>query len=328
MSSDEYNENEEYETQDESYEPDYEEEEEKPRKGSRIVLIIAVLVLVGLNIFLGINIYNQSQVLKGKKAEIAALDSQKQLLIQRVDSLRISLEEAKGTVDMKDAELNNLIAELDKYKEDLNGAESKIKSLQSLATKARQYDKYKAQAEQSIAEIEKLKEDLKTQTARADNAEIAQDTLTQKLNELNQEKEKLQNKVKKGSILGGGIKKITSLKMKPGSSKRKETTKASQVNTVEVSYTIGENPIAERGTKTVYIVIKKGDQVLGDASKIFEADGGKQMQYTLKEDVKYEGKESKRSPSLSLTEELEPGTYNVEVYMDNKLFSKDSFSLR
>lgn len=327
MSSDEYNENEEYESQEDSYEPDYEEEEEKPRKGSRIVLIIAVLVLVGLNIFLGINIYNQSQDLEVKKQEIAALDSQKTVLIQRVDSLRISLQEAKGTIDMKDAELNDLIAELDKYKEDLSGAESKIKSLKSLASKALQYDKYKAQAEQSIAEVEKLKEDLKTQTVRADNAEIAQDTLTQKLNQMNQEREKLQNKVKKGSILGGGIKSITSLKMKSGSSKRKVTTKASQVNTVEVSYSIGGNPIAERGTKTVYIVIKQGENVLGDASKIFEADG-KQMQYTLKEEVKYDGKESKRSPSLSLTDELAPGTYKVDVYIDQKLFSSDSFTLR
>lgn len=327
MSSDEYNENEEYETQDGAYEPDYEEEEEKPRKGSRIVLIIAVLVLVGLNIFLGINIYNQSQDLEVKKQEIAELDAQKKLLIDRVDSLRMSLQEAKGTIDMKDAELNDLIAELDKYKKDLSGAESKIKSLQGLATKARQYDKYKAQAEQSIAEIQKLKEDLKTQTERADNAEIAQDTLTQKLNELNQEKEKLANKIKKGSVLGGGIKSITSLKVKSGSTKRKVTTKASQVNAVEVSYTIGENPIAERGTKKVYIVIKKGDQVLGDASKVFEADG-KTMQYTMKEDVKYDGKENKRSPSLTLTEELDPGTYEVTVYLDDKKFSSDSFTLR
>ena len=95
-----------------------------------------------------------------------------------------------------------------------------------------------------------------------------------------------------------------------------------------VDYTIPANPIADRGTKTVYIIIKKGSETIGDENSTFEIDGGKQLQYTLKEDVKYDGKEAKRSPSYNLTNNLDPGSYTVEVYLDNRLFSSSSFDLR
>ncbi|MBI1185632.1 hypothetical protein GC194_15295, partial [bacterium] len=219
MSTEEYNENEEFETRDDSYEPDYEEEEEKPRKGSRIVLIIAVCALVGLNGFLGYNIYNQTEKLKVKEKELAELDSQRVLLLAKVDSLSSSLISLNKEVNTKDSSLQALISQLQSLKEELNGKDQQIKSLYVYKQKYNDYMKYKNEAEEKEKEIEGIKKALAEEKERARAAQTANDTLAQKLKDLEQDKANLVNKVNLGSRLTGSIKEVTTLSEKRGKTK-------------------------------------------------------------------------------------------------------------
>lgn len=327
MSADEYNENEEFESNDDSYEPDYEEEEEKPRKGSRIVLIIAVLILVGLNVFLGINIYNQTEELKVKENEIAALDSQKQVLILRADSLQGALQDYSKSIDIKDDSLTLLLMNIEEYKKNLQSADAEIGKLKWYRNEYVKFKRFQAEAEESRARISKLQEELESERARASNAENANDTLNQLLKNLENEKAKLEGKVELGQRLKGGVKALEGLRAKEGKAP-KPTTKASQANKLRVDYTVGANDIAKKETKTLYFIVKQGGTVFTEDGKTFELDGGKKMSYSYKTDVKYNGKQIDDSVEISLPDDMNSGTCSVELYLDNKLLGTNSIEFR
>ncbi|MGB0430415.1 MAG: hypothetical protein ACPGLV_08070 [Bacteroidia bacterium] len=326
MSTEEYNEKEEFEPQD-SYESDYEEEEEEqPRKGSRIILVIAVLALVGLNIFLGINIYSQTEKLKEKEAEIAELAEQKKELIARVDSLKSVVTNLNDEIVGKDSSMTALQDKILELESALKGAQGQISDLKTYKQRYQDYLKYKNQVTEKEAEIDKLKQEKQAALERAANAENANDTLTQLLNEVNDVNAKLENKINLGKRLTGTIKEIKSYRDKRG--KLKETDKSTQVTDVVVKYTIAENAIADKETKTAYIVVKQGSKTLTQAGNAFEIEGGKKIDYTQKDDIKYNGKDITQSPRLKFAEELTPGKYNLEIYIDNKLFGSQDFTLR
>jgi DNA repair exonuclease SbcCD ATPase subunit len=324
MSTEEYNENE--ELQKEPGNSAY-EEEEKPRKGSRVVLIVAVLVLVGLNVFLGINIYNQTEELKAKEKEIAMLDSQRTVLLARVDSLTTSLTSLNSDLAKKDSSITQLIQELDVLKKELSDKKSEVNTLLGYRQKYQDYLKYKSLAEEKEAQVDSLKTQLAAERRRADEAKVANDTLTQRLNELKDQAEKLNNKVSLGAKLTGKITEIVSLSEKKG--KAKPTDKASQVNKVSIKYMIAANPIAPKENKTVYIVVKSGSKTITqEGFQVTFSKAKNTLDYTHKDELKYAGQETTSTPSFNLPPDLAAGKYSVEIYIDEVLFTTSDFTLR
>ena len=327
MSADEYNENEEFESNEDSYEPDYEEEEEKPRKGSRVVLIIAVLILVGLNVFLGINIYNQTEEIRGKEREIAALDSQKQVLILRADSLEGALRDYSKSIDIKDDSLTLLLMNIEEYKKNLQSADAEIGKLKWYRNEYVKFKRFQAEAEESRERISKLQEQLQSEKSRAESAENANDTLNQMLKNLENEKAKLEGKVELGQRLRGSVKSLEGFREKPGKDP-KSTTKASQANMLRVSYLIAANDIAKKETKTLYFVVKQDGNVITEDGKTFELDGGKKISYSYKTDVKYNGKLIDDFVDITLPDDMSSGMCSVELFLDNKLFGVNQILFR
>lgn len=325
MSTEEYNENDEFEPQD-SYESDYEEEDEKPRKSSRVVLIIAVAALIGLNLFLGWNIYSQTEKLKEKEAEIAALDSQRVMLLAKVDSLTTHVATLTTDAAEKDSSLANLRTELETLKAQLTDKDKYIATLEDYKRKYKDYLHFKNLAAEKEEEIEQLKAEKKAAIARAQEAENANDTLTQRLNEINDVREQLENKVSLGKRLTGSVKEIISWGERRG--KQRETDKASQVGKFQVKYSIAANAIADKGNKTVYIIVKTGSKTITEEGLEFEIDGGKKLSYTHKDEIKYNGKDTDSSPSFNLPGVITSGNYNVEVYVDGKLLGTNEITLR
>lgn len=283
MSTEEYNENEEFEPKD-SYESDYEEkEEEKPRKGSRVVLIIAVLALVGLNVFLGVNIYTQTAELHEKEVEIARLDSTRLALLDSAKVLKESIASLKTDNQEKDSTLAKLQTQIADYINQLTDKDQRINSLKAMERKYLEYKGYKDQVAEKQKEIDELKQAKDLAEARAKEAESANDTLTQRLNEIEEEAAKLANKVDLGKRLQGSIKELVSLSEKKG--KFRETDKSSQVSKLQVKYTIAANSIANKETKIAYIIVKSGSKTFSQDGFQFELDGGKKIDYTDRKSV-------------------------------------------
>ncbi len=110
-----------------------------------------------------------------------------------------------------------------------------------------------------------------------------------------------------------------------------ETRKASRVDRVKICFTIGQNLVAQPGSRTVYIRISRPDKLVisrpGDEYS-FEANGTR-LQYSLKETVDYQNKAmnvcstwDKRTDSPAMK-----GTYDITIWMDGMQIGSSSFTL-
>lgn len=326
MSTEEYNENEEMESQENSYESDYEEEEKPSRKGSRIVLIIFVIALVGLNAFLGYNIFTQKKEITAKAEQITKLENKKKSLLASIDSIKTVLASAENTISSQDDELNQLREKIEALEKDLRSKNSALKDLDRYKKEAQEVETLRAEVIAKTNEIAKLQNELAQEKQKNQEAAKQAAELSTKLNDLTQQKSVADSKVNLAKGLTGKVGLITTFKEKKG--KYSESDKASQVNTVEVKYEVNGNKVADKGSKTAFIVVKKGSTVITQAGMQFDLADGTLLDYTSKDEFSYDGNSVSRAVKITLPAGLSAGKYTVDVYLDKAVFSSSSFSLR
>ncbi|WP_281232729.1 hypothetical protein [Flavobacterium gelatinilyticum] len=242
------------------------------------------------------------------------------------ESVMKDLQELKATYDAAIAEntsmSDELIQERDKVvalMEDLNKSKGDV-------------SKYKAQVQAMqgkmktlVAENDELKKQNGVLTTQRDSTIVVLGE-SKKYNEvLVGQNEELAKTVERGSKLSILNTKTSAYKLK-SSGKQIETDKASRADILKVSFTIAENQIAKSGDKTYYVqVIDAKNNVLGE--KKTENFGENSLTYSFKTTVKYENKTVQVSEDLP-GKDFAKGTYFINVFDNDELVSKTSFSLR
>src|SRR6185295_4070941 len=110
-----------------------------------------------------------------------------------------------------------------------------------------------------VVEIDSLNTLNKTIIAEKDVVSANLTAEKDKTSQLSKDKEALQSTVNMGSILKAENPTVKGVKFKSGGKKEIETTKASRVERIKVSFVLGENKIAKKGTRSVYIRITTPD---------------------------------------------------------------------
>lgn len=291
---------------------------ENPNKNnSSLKAVIAVLavLLIGSLVYI-FKLSSDSDVVK---TELTTTLTEK-------ESVMKDLQELKATYDAAIAEntsmSDELIQERDKVvalMSDLNkskGDVSKFRSqVQGLQTKMKTL----------VAENDELKKQNGVLTVQRDSTIVVLGE-SKKFNEvLVGQNEALSKTVEKGSKLSVLNTKTAAYKMR-SSGKQIETDKASRADVLKISFTIAENQIAKSGDKTYYVqVIDSKNNVLGD--KKTESFGENTLTYSFKTTVQYENKTVNVSEDLP-GKDFAKGTYFINVFDNDELVSKTSFSLR
>jgi cell division protein FtsB len=291
---------------------------ENPNKNnSSLKAVIAVLavLLIGSLVYI-FKLSSDSDVVK---TELTSTLTEK-------ESVMKDLQELKATYDAAIAEntsmSDELIQERDKVvalMDDLNkskGDVSKFRSqVQGLQTKMKTL----------VAENDELKKQNGVLTVQRDSTIVVLGE-SKKFNEvLVGQNEALSKTVEKGSKLSVLNTKTAAYKLK-SSGKQIETDKASRADVLKVSFTIAENQIAKSGDKTYYVqVIDSKNNVLGD--KKTESFGDNSLTYSFKTTVQYENKTVNVSEDLP-GKDFAKGTYFINIFDNDELVSKTSFSLR
>jgi cell division protein FtsB len=292
---------------------------ENPNKNnSSLKAVIAVLavLLIGSLVYI-FKLSSDSDVVK---TELTTTLTEK-------ESVMKDLQELKATYDAAIAEntsmSDELIQERDKVvalMDDLNkskGDVSKFKSqVQGLQTKMKTL----------VAENDELKKQNGVLTVQRDSTIVVLGE-SKKFNEvLVGQNEALSKTVEKGSKLSVLNTKTAAYKLR-SSGKQIETDKASRADVLKISFTIAENQIAKSGDKTYYVqVIDSKNNVLGD-KKTESFGDDKSLTYSFKTTVQYENKTVNVSEDLP-GKDFEKGTYFINVFDNDELVSKTSFSLR
>ncbi|WP_347049565.1 hypothetical protein [Flavobacterium olei] len=279
-----------------------------------VIAVLAVLLIGSL-----VYIFKLSSDSDVQKTELTTTLTEK-------ESVMKDLQELKATYDAAIAEntsmSDELIQERDKVvalMDDLNKSKGDVSKYKS------QVQAMQSKMKTMVAENDELKKQNGVLTTQRDSTIVVLGE-SKKYNEvLVGQNEELAKTVEKGSKLSILNTKTAAYKMR-SSGKQIETDKASRADILKISFTIAENQIAKSGDKTYYVqVIDAKNNVLGD--KKTESFGDNTLTYSFKTTVQYENK------SVNVVQDLPgkdfpKGTYFINVFDNDELVSKTSFSLR
>ena len=279
-----------------------------------VIAVLAVLLIGSL-----VYIFKLSSDSDVVKTELTTTLTEK-------ESVMKDLQELKATYDAAIAEntsmSDELIQERDKVvalMDDLNKSKGDVSKYRS------QVQAMQSKMKTLVAENDELKKQNGVLTTQRDSTIVVLGE-SKKYNEvLVGQNEELAKTVEKGSKLSVLNTKTSAYKLK-SSGKQIETDKASRADVLKVSFTIAENQIAKSGDKTYYVqVIDAKNNVLGE--KKTESFGDNSLTYSFKTTVKYENKTVQVSEDLP-GKDFAKGTYFINIFDNDELVSKTSFSLR
>ncbi|UWY27822.1 hypothetical protein [Flavobacterium sp. TR2] len=279
-----------------------------------VIAVLAVLLIGSL-----VYIFKLSSDTEVVKTELTTTLTEK-------ESVMKDLQELKATYDAAIAEntsmSDELIQERDKVvalMDDLNKSKGDVSKYRS------QVQAMQSKMKTLVAENDELKKQNGVLTTQRDSTIVVLGE-SKKYNEvLVGQNEELAKTVEKGSKLSILNTKTSAYKLK-SSGKQIETDKASRADVLKVSFTIAENQIAKSGDKTYYVqVIDAKNNVLGE--KKTESFGDNTLTYSFKTTVKYENKTVQVSEDLP-GKDFAKGTYFINIFDNDELVSKTSFSLR
>ncbi|MCV9933205.1 hypothetical protein OIU80_13005 [Flavobacterium sp. LS1R47] len=242
------------------------------------------------------------------------------------ESVMKDLQELKTTYDAAIAENTSMSDELIQERDKVVGLMDDLNKTKGDVSKFRsQVQAMQGKMKVLVAENDELKKQNGVLTVQRDSTIVVLGE-SKKFNEvLVGQNEELAKTVEKGSKLSILNTKTAAYKLR-SSGKQIETDKASRADVLKISFTIAENQIAKSGDKTYYVqVIDSKNNVLGD--KKTESFGDKSLIYSFLTKVQYENKTVNVSEDLP-GKNFEKGTYFINVFDNDELVSKSSFTLR
>lgn len=157
--------------------------------------------------------------------------------------------------------------------------------------------------------------DLTNMTSDRDNFKNQSDELSEKVN--------AGSKLIANSILSEGIK-------EKGSGSYKETTRASRATHIRSCFTIGENKIANKGNKMIYmrIITPAGGILYSSNSNTLDTQTGKTLLYSDKKSINYQNQTLDVCIFYKLTKEIEEGNYIAELWCEGVRIGTNNFVLK
>jgi len=141
--------------------------------------------------------------------------------------------------------------------------------------------------------------------------------------QLTKEKEKLTERVTMASRLDA-----IAISVTPVNGRGKAVKKIKQMEQFVVNFTLVKNITAPVGEKTVYVRIMKPDDdiLLKSRGDVFAFEG-REIPFSMKRMVEYDGEELPVTMYWNIEEFLSPGTYRVDIFADGNLIGRKNFEL-
>ena len=292
-----------------------EEQQNNSSTSLKVIIAILAILLVGSLFY----IYKLTNDAKAVQTEFTKTLSEKELVLK-------DLQELKTTYDAAIAENTSMSEELIVERDKVVNLINEVNKSKGDASKYRsQYAKLENKMKVFIAENEGLKKENVTLTTQRDSTVVVLGETKKNVEALTGQNEELAKVVEKGSKLTVLNTKGSAFRLK-SSGKQIETEKAGRANVLRISFTIAENQIAKSGDKSYYVqVIDSKNNVLGDKQTVsFEE---KSLTYSFITNVKYENKTVQVSQDLP-GKDFAKGTYFVNIFDQDQLVSKTSFTLK
>ncbi len=236
------------------------------------------------------------------------------------ENLQTNDKGLQAEIEAKKAEIAQLLEDAEKHKGDAYVISKLKKESETLRQIMRGY----------VRTIDSLGTLNKNLIVEKDNVLKELDNEKGKITGLNKEKEELQSTIQKGSILSSSNIVAKGVKFKSGGKKESETSKASRVEKIKVSFTLSENKIAHAGEKTVFvrIVTPDGKEMAKNYDDNYRFTFNKSNGYFAgKETLNYANAEISGVTYCEGKDPLVPGNYIIEISCDGFVIGTTSLRL-
>jgi peptidoglycan hydrolase CwlO-like protein len=303
------------------------QEQKKSNTNKILVLIIALLT-----VFCGILVWQYIELNKAVKVEVA----EKTEVTEEKDALSLELENMLKEYDNLQSDNQTLQSEMDQQKEKI---EQLIKEVEKHKGNTALMIKYKKETEtlrkimhNYVVTIDSL--NTANQKLQHENMQVKGELSAQhtKYEELNKEKSTLAQKVENASILQTVGIHASGIQMK-SNGKEVETNRAKKSEKIKVCFTLGENRIANKGPKDVYVrILSPEGKVLAEGADdnfMFAFDGIKGL-FSAKRTVEYQNEMITGCAYFNVKEgeTLPEGKYIADIYADKTKIGTASFDLK
>lgn len=282
--------------------------------GLAIMLLIS---LIGNGIFIS---KNHGLEADRNKAVLAA-DSTlavKMLLDKECDDTKAKLAQIQG----KNAELDRSIQSLNNNLDAMKLQSEKLLKENASVNSLRK----------QLSEAKNLRKSCEEQVNSLLNENSSLDATIKELNSSNvflqNQLNELSSKLEKARELKAFNFSTAAYKLKK--SRTVPTVKARKTNRIAITFELIDNPVAEHGTKTAYVVITdpKGESVIMQAGKFFNKKSGKEVFYSSKKEFDFNNSEQRLTLNFDYDNKLKNGKYKAEVYIDGSYSGRTDFILK
>jgi hypothetical protein len=303
--------------------------QQKSNRGLHAIYLTIIVILGGLCIFLGLQYKDLKTIVSTKEYTIEQVVSQKddvesdlKELRAQYDALETNDKALNDELQAKKKYIDSLLTQAEKHKGDAYIIAKLKKETTTLRAIMKGYvrtiDSLNTLNNQLVADKQQLSGQLSEEKNRT--AQVID------------EKEKLKNRIDKAAMLSTLNVRAVGTKSSRGGKKDTETSKASKVDKIKVTFDISDNDLTPPGNKDIYIRI-----ITPDAQELSEAkDDG--HQFTFGNTTAYfAGKKTidyQNQPMSVLVNcpkakdgELLPGKYMVEIYSEKTMIGQTTLVL-
>jgi hypothetical protein len=282
------------------------------------ILIGLTSLLVVLIAVLGWLLYDRNQ----KSEHIEEVTTEKFELIREFENLSQEYDHLRTDNDSMNIMLEARQEEIEKLIDDLN--RTRINNTATINQYRRELGTLRDVLKSYVVQVDSLNQ--ANIRLREENIQVRQQVVRFE-SELQQErevKEDLSARVEMGSRLM-----VENLLASPINQRGREINRINRVEQIQVCFTLKRNAIAQPGMKTVYVRIKRPDNLIlaSSASNIMEVDDDL-LVYTSARDINYENMDIDACIYFDDDGSLIPGNYTVEVFTDGYQIGSSEFSLR
>lgn len=298
---------------------------ENRKKSALLWVLIALLAITnGISFWMYLQEKNKAaNEIVVKEQVIVERDNVKGDLLQLqkdFENLQTNDKGLQAEIDAKKAEIAQLLEDAEKHKGDSYIISKLRKESETLRQIMRGY----------VRSIDSLGTLNKTLIVEKNNVLKELDSEKGKTTNLNKEKEVLNATIQKGSILSCFNVVAKGVKFKSGGKKESETNKASRVQKIKVSFSLGENKIAKAGEKNVFIriVTPDGKEMAKSYDDNYRFTFDKSSGYFAgKQSLNYANAEISGVTYCEGQGELVSGNYIVEISCDGVIIGGTSLRL-
>lgn len=284
------------------------------------MLILAVIVLIAIIAGAAYYIFHQQQQMDEMTQ---SFDLEKEMMADDLNELSLQYEGYKFSVSN-----DSLVALLTTEQAKVQRLMEELRTVKSTNAK----------------EIARLKKELATLRKIMRNYVIQIDSLNRANEQLKVEKNEAVKKYRQASTTAASLKRekekltervtlaskldATSISVTPVNSRSKLAKRIKKMEQFVINFKIAKNVTAPVGEKVIYVRIMKPDDdiLVKSRGDVFTFEG-KDINYSMKKMIEYEGEEVPVTMYWNIEEFLSPGTYRVDIFADGNLIGQRSFTL-